>query len=146
MNGESVQLDCGRILEIRRFISWPASRDQTWQPPFRVNLASVPPCARSVALKFAPGPQARLSANGPTRKPKDWLAPGHPARPDGTPLHSPSLPLHSGSQVSSRRRIKWCDQSGVEFSAKRAANSTPFSSQMGWRTTDTFIDAMTSPA
>jgi hypothetical protein len=25
---------------------------------------------------------------GQTRKPKDWLAPGHPARPNGTPLHS----------------------------------------------------------
>jgi hypothetical protein len=25
------------------------------------------------------------------------------------------LPLHSGSQVSSLRRIEWCDQSGVEF-------------------------------
>src|ERR1039458_596828 len=82
MNGESVQLDCGRILEIRRFISWPASPDQTWQPPLRVSLPSVPPCARSVALKFAPGPQARLSANGPTRKPKDWLAPRLPARPN----------------------------------------------------------------
>jgi hypothetical protein len=24
---------------------WPKpSRDQTWQPPFRGNLASVPPC------------------------------------------------------------------------------------------------------
>ena len=28
----------------------------------------------------------------------------------------------------------WCDQSGVEFSAKRAANLMPFSSQEGWRT------------
>ena len=33
-------------------------------------------------------PRARLSANGQNRKPKDWLAPGHPARPNGTPLHS----------------------------------------------------------
>ena len=33
------------------------SRDQTWQPPFRVNLASVPPCARSVALKWHPAPK-----------------------------------------------------------------------------------------
>jgi hypothetical protein len=29
---------------------------------------------------------------------------------------------------------RWCDQSGVEFSAKRAANLMPFSSQEGWRT------------
>src|ERR1019366_5266919 len=30
----------------------------------------------------------------------------------------PRLPLHSGSQVSSLLGIEWCDQNGVEFSAK----------------------------
>jgi hypothetical protein len=59
----------------------------------------------------------------------------------------PRLLLHSGSQVSSLRRIEWCDQSSIEFSAKRRApNPTPLSSQIGWRTTDRLIDAVTSPA
>jgi hypothetical protein len=37
----------------------------------------------------------------------------------------------------------WCDQSNVEFSAKlRAPNSTPLSSQTGWRTTDRLVDVV----
>ena len=63
---------------IHCFVPAP-SRDQTWQPPFRVNLASVPPCARSVAPKFAPTPQ---------NTPRDRTA--HRSTP-------PRLPLHSGT-------------------------------------------------
>jgi hypothetical protein len=36
------------------------------------------------------------------------------------PLHSHRPALRSGNQVSSLPKIKWCDQSGVEFSAKCA--------------------------
>jgi hypothetical protein len=46
------------------------------------------------------------------------------------------LPLHSGSQVSSLRRIEWCDQSGVDFSAKRAANLAALKLK-GWTDADT---------
>src|SRR5208282_2544991 len=67
--------------------------------------------------------------------------PSHLILPQDTPRDRtahrctpPSLPLHSGSQVSSLRRTGWCDQSGVEFSAKSAPNLTPLSSQNGWRT------------
>ena len=49
-----------------------------------------------------------------------------------TVLEHKQMPLHSGSQVSSLRRIEWCDQGGIEFPAKRATNSTPLSSQTGW--------------
>src|ERR1035441_7218001 len=108
-------------------------------PPFRL-------CARSVALKFAPAPAPDFQPTDRTVSRKTGLPQDTPRDQTAHRSTPPSLPLHSGSQVSSRRRIEWCDQSGVEFSAKRAANSTPFSSQMGWRTTDTFIDAMTSPA
>ena len=48
------------------------SRDQTWQPAFRVNLVSVPlVCSFRRAKICTPRPQARLSANGQTRKLKD---------------------------------------------------------------------------
>src|ERR1035437_2933330 len=111
------------------------SRDQTWQPPFRVNLASVPPCAHSVALKFAPPPSHTSGLlTFLFRWPEDWLAPGPPAHRNAPRLHPARLPLHSGSQVSSLRRIRWCDQNGVEFSAKSAPNPSPFSSQNGWCT------------
>jgi hypothetical protein len=47
---------------------------------------------------------------------------GLPQEPHATglraPLRSPMPSLHSVSQVSSLRRTVWCDQSGVEFSAK----------------------------
>ena len=55
----------------------------------------------------------------------------------------PKLPLLSDSQVSSLRRIVWCDQSAVGFSAKHAANPTPLSSHTRWRTTDRLISAAT---
>jgi hypothetical protein len=56
----------------------------TW-PPFRL-------CARSVALKFAPAPKPDFRPlNFSSRWPEDWLAPKHPARPNGTPLHSAQL-------------------------------------------------------
>jgi hypothetical protein len=42
-----------------------------------------------------------------------------------TPPRPPRPALHSGSQVSSLRAIDWCDEDGIEFSAKRAPNPTP---------------------
>src|ERR1039458_7327579 len=50
--------------------------------------------------------------------PADWLAPGTPRTGLRAPLRSPMPSLHSASQVSSLRGTEWCDQSGVEFSAK----------------------------
>jgi hypothetical protein len=58
------------------------SRDQTRLPPFRVNLASVPLVCSFRREENCTRPRARLSANGQTRKPKDWLAPRRPTRPN----------------------------------------------------------------
>jgi hypothetical protein len=101
----------------------------TW-PPFRL-------CARSVALKLHPPPSQTSGQLIFSIQMAERLA--CPKTPHATELRHrctpPRLPLHSGSQVSSLRRIKWCDQSAVEFSAKqRAPNPTPLSSQTGWRT------------
>jgi len=109
-------------------------RDQTWQPPFRVNLASVPLVCSFRRAEIAP-------AHKPDFQPTDRPVSRKTGLPQDTPRDRtahrctpPRLPLHSGSQVSSLRRIRWCDQNGVEFSAKSAPNPTPLSSQKGWRT------------
>jgi hypothetical protein len=81
------------------------------RPPFRL-------CASFRRDEICTRPQARLPANGQTRKPEDWLAPGHPRDRTAHRSTPPSLPLHSGSQVSSLLGIEWCDQNGVGFSAK----------------------------
>jgi hypothetical protein len=62
-------------------------RDQTSPPAFRVNLASVPLCARSVASKSTRPPRQTFSQLARRRKPKDWLAPGHPRDRTPPPLH-----------------------------------------------------------
>jgi hypothetical protein len=109
-------------------------RDQTRQPPFRVNLASVSLVCPFRRAEFAPAP-------APDSRPAkffSWraerLASPRTPRRDRTAQSStpPSLPLHSGSQVSSLRRTVMTGR--VEFATSTAprppladlvANSTP---------------------
>ena len=115
-------------LEFCSFVTKPGSLHSAsiWSP-FRL-------CARSVALKFAPAP-------APDSRPAkffSWraerLASPRTPRRDRTAQSStpPSLPLHSGSQVSSLRRTVMTGR--VEFATSTAprppladlvANSTP---------------------
>jgi hypothetical protein len=93
----------------------------TW-PPFR--------CVLVPSRQNPPGPRARLSANwldAVSRKtglPQDTLATELRHR-----CTAPSLPLHSGSQVSSLRGLDQRDQSGLGFSAVLAPNPKPLSSR-----------------
>ena len=61
----------GRIYNFSRC----QSRDKTWQPTIRVNLACVPLVCSFRRAEIRTRRRARLSANGQNRKPKDWLAP-----------------------------------------------------------------------
>ena len=128
---DQVENKNSRLLNTANSNRLPARcRDQTWQSPFRVNLVSVALVCLFRHAEICPHPQARLPANGQTRKPKDWLAPRHPARQDSTPLHSAQLaaPFRQPSFVTPG--IDWCDRRGVEFSAKCAPNPSLLPSQM----------------
>ena len=117
------------------------SRDQTSPPALRVNLASVPlVCSfRRVKIHPAPTPDFRpakifIPSDRKTGLPQDTHATERRHR--CTP---PSLPLHSGSQVSSLRGIDQRDQSGFGFSAIVAPNPKPLSSRRaGAPTTNIF--------
>ena len=93
----------------------------TW-PPFR--------CVLVPSRQNPPGPRARLSANGQEPSAKRLACPKTPTRPDcAHRCTAPSLPLHSGSQVSSLRGIDQRDQSNFGFSAMLAPNPKPLSSR-----------------
>jgi len=108
---------CGMVVtKLRRLHS-----ASIW-PPFRL-------CARSVASKSTRPPrqtsgQRTETVSQKTGLPQDTLA--TELRHRCTP---PSLPLHSGSQVSSLRGIDQRDQSDFGFSAVSAPNPNPLSSR-----------------
>jgi hypothetical protein len=95
---------------------------ETRQPAARVYPVRVPLVRPFRRAENCTRPRARLPANGQHRKPQDWFAPRRPRDRTAQNSTPPSLPLHSGSQVSSRRRIDWCHQSVVGFFAKPARN------------------------
>jgi len=98
-------------------------RDRVTKPTASIPRQSglVPLMCRSVALNCT-RPRARLQ---PTERPVSRKT-GLPRPPRDRTAHRstpPSLPLHSGSQVSSLRGIEWRDRSGFPFSEPLTANS-----------------------
>src|SRR5208282_659937 len=86
-------------------------RDQTSPPAFRVNLASVPLVCSFRRVKIHPAPAPDFRPTDRNRQPKDWLAPGHPSRPNSaTAALRPvcrSIPpakfRHSGALISATK-------------------------------------------
>src|ERR1039458_5385982 len=97
----------------------------TWPPFRRVLVPSRRNCTRPPSQTSGP---LKFSFSWP----EDWLAPGHPARPNGTPLHSAQVAAPFRQPTFVTPGIDWCDQSGVGFSAKHAPNPTPLPSHTGF--------------